>query len=499
MDSGPLPRRAIELARISDARKGDTHGVDGQVPDLDLLAGRLGWQVGPRATHVIVENDVSAYKRRLVTMPDGRRERRPHRPQFWEALAMLRDGRADGLIAVDLDRACRDPRDLEDLIDVVESSWPRIPVESLTGTLRLMTTSDISMARMLVAVANKASADTARRVADARRRQAEQGKWGGGKRPFGFGPDGITVDPGEAAEIRRAADAILAGVSLRQVTASLRDRGVPSVTGAKWDTQTVRGMLLRPRNAGLMVYRPNGGRGPRLYTDADITGKAPWGEILREETWRAVRDILTDPARRVGPGNTPRWLGSRIYRCGICGDGSTLVASGSTSSGHRYFRYFCREKGHLARAAIPCDTYVGAVVTERLARPNMATVLAPPAQEGADPVALEKEAGALRERLNEQARLHALGVIDGQQLAEGTASIRSQLDPVQDQLKVLSANDVLQGIAGNPDAARLWAEFDLGRKRAILRKLVTVTVFPAATRGRTFDYETVVFGPWHQG
>src|ERR1035441_10784406 len=44
--------------------------------------------------------------------------------------------------------------------------------------------------------------------------------------------------------------------------------------------------------------------------------------------------------------------------------------SGSTSNGRRYFRYFCREKGHLARAAVPCDEYVGAVVAAWLAGPD---------------------------------------------------------------------------------------------------------------------------------
>ena len=162
---------------------------------------------------------------------------------------MLADGRADGLIAYDLDRAVRDPRDLEDLIDVIEATG-RIRVESVTGTLRLDSDGDITMARVLLAVANKSSRDTARRVARARLRQATNGQFGGGKRPYGFEPDGVTVRESEAAEIRHAADAILAGVSLRQVTASLRDREVPTVTGADWDTQTVRDILLRPRNAG---------------------------------------------------------------------------------------------------------------------------------------------------------------------------------------------------------------------------------------------------------
>jgi len=187
-----VPDNAIVLARISDARDGDERGVSDQLADCLQLAARLG------------------------------------------------DGRADGLIAYDLDRTARDPRDLEDLIDVVEASRPRVPVESVTGTLRLDGDGDITMARVLLAVANKASRDTARRVARARLRQAQAGEFGGGKRRFGFEPDGVTIREEEAAEIRRAVDAVLSGVSLNQVTASLRERNVPTVTGRPWTTVTLR-------------------------------------------------------------------------------------------------------------------------------------------------------------------------------------------------------------------------------------------------------------------
>jgi site-specific DNA recombinase len=492
-----LPQCAIRLTRISDARDDDTKGVDAQGDDCDRHAGRIAWTTGPAATHHIVENDTSAFKRKKITLPDGRRELRTVRPGFRQVLAMLADGRADGLIAYDLDRAVRDPRDLEDLIDVVESKVPRIPVESVTGSLRLANDADVTMARVMVAVANKSSRDTARRVSRARQRQAEEGQWGGGKRPFGFEPDGVTVNPAEAAEIRRAADAILAGVSLRQVTASLREREVPTVKGAKWSTVTVRDMLLRPRNAALMVHRPNGGRGPRasrLYTDADVLGKAPWDAIIPEETWRAMRAILTDPARRVGPGNTPRWLGSRLYQCGICGDGTTLVVTGSTSNGHRYFRYTCRELGHLARAAVPCDKFVETTVTERLSRSDAADLLIPPVDGDRGAAELRREVADLRELLNEQARLHARGVIDGQQLAAGTRELRARLGPTEDKLGALENASPLVGIAGRPDAAAIWDGLDLGRKRAILRAAVTVTAFPAPPgrrRGGHFDHDSV--------
>ena len=165
----PAPRNAIILARLSDLRDDDERGADGQVSDGHDYARRIGWAIGPRLTHVIIENNeagsglrgVSAFKRRRIALPDGRAELRTVRPGFRRALAMLADGRADGLIALDLDRAMRDPRDLEDLIDLVEQSSPRIPVESVSGSLRLANDADITLARVMCAVANKASRDTA--------------------------------------------------------------------------------------------------------------------------------------------------------------------------------------------------------------------------------------------------------------------------------------------------------------------------------------------------
>lgn len=62
------PTNAIVLARISDARNGDDAGVSDQVKDGHTLARRLRWHVGPELTHVIIENDTSAFKRRRITL-----------------------------------------------------------------------------------------------------------------------------------------------------------------------------------------------------------------------------------------------------------------------------------------------------------------------------------------------------------------------------------------------------------------------------------------------
>ena len=121
MDATPLPKNAIILCRISDARDDDTAGVDDQERRGRELAERLGWGV----LRVVVENDVSAFKRRVTKLPNGTTALRTVRPDFRATVEALVSGEADGLIAYDLDRAVRDPRDLEDLIDAVETKKPR--------------------------------------------------------------------------------------------------------------------------------------------------------------------------------------------------------------------------------------------------------------------------------------------------------------------------------------------------------------------------------------
>ncbi len=477
------PQRALILARISDARDGDTHGVEGQIADCLALAARLGWRCGPSETHVVVENDTSAFKRKRIQLPDGSWALRTVRPGFRHALGMLASGEADGLIALDLDRTARDPRDLEDLIDVAESRSPRIPVESVTGSLRLANDADVSMARVMVAIANKSSRDTGRRVAAARRRKAESGQYGGGMRPFGFERDGVTVREAEAREIVNAADALLSGVPVRQIVADLRNRGIPTVTGATWRPTIMREILRRPRNAGLMVHR------------GEVVGKAPWAPILPEPTWRAVCAVLDDPARRTAAGNTPRWLLSGIATCSICG--STLHVWGQ-SRGRTAYR--CPNGGHVQRAAVRLDDYVTAVITTILGRPESAELIHV-RQPGTDLAAMRQEAKSLRELLDEQARLHARGVIDGQQLAAGSRELRGKLTSIEGALSAAARTDPLDGIAGNPDAAAAWERLDLGRRRAVINALCDIAILPAP-RGRLpgggYLDPTAIRFTWHR-
>lgn len=493
-----MSNRAIILARISDAEKIkaddgtvklDTTGVDDQVRRLTTFATGNGWDV----LRVIVENDTSAFKRRKIRLPSGETAMRTVRPGFREALDWLATDRADILVALDLDRAMRDPRDLEDLIDVVEANRPRVRAASITGSLRLDNDADITMARVMVAMANKSSRDTARRVSAARERQAMSGQFGGGRRPYGFEANGVTVRPDEAAVVRRIADAILAGVSVRAVARDLNADGVPTADGKPWRPTYVRDVVMRPRNAGLMVHK--GGTGRKTYGPADVVGRAPWDPIIPEDQLWAIVDKLSDPRRRTNPGPAPRHLLSGIATCPC---GSVVRVSGSGSKRNRPV-YACPVRGSGSHATCPqaeLDELVESLAIKILAR-DAADLIAPPAAD-VDVSALRSELVALRQRAATLAEDYAEGLIDRPAMLAGTKRVQARIEDVERRLADVAEVSPLAPFAGvesEEAARRVWDRLGIGAQREVIRAIMTVRLRPVGRGRRPHVTERVTIEP----
>lgn len=334
--------------RISDDKAGEGAGVARQEADCRALIERHGWTVA----EVYLENDTSEFKRKRVTLPDGSSAMRVVRPAFRQMLDDLASGAADALVAYDLDRIARDPRDLEDLIDVVERR--QVPTRTVTGSLDLSTDAGITMSRVLLAMANKSSRDTARRVTRKHLDLAEQGKVGGGGiRGFGYQRDGLTVDESEAEVLRDVAAAILEGQSLKSIAKSLDARGVPTVRGGPWNARSVHSAVSKARVAGLREHR------------GEIVGKAVWPAILDEDTWTRVRLALE--GRSQGSTNRlVRWLTS-ILVCSSCGQ---PLPGGTGNAGPRYW---CKDGcGQIAVSALRAEATVEQIILAYLARPDIA-------------------------------------------------------------------------------------------------------------------------------
>lgn len=502
--------------RLSDVADDGTTSLDYKEKLLRQRADQLGWTVA----RVVVENDLtgdgnvkpaSAFKRQRVKnrdgswaqTPDGRPVYRVHRPGFRAMLNDLCDGKAQAVIAEDLDRTFRDPRDLEDFIDVCEAY--KVNARSLSGSLTFTdggTDSEITMARNMVSFANKSSRDTARRVAQARERRAASGRNGGGRRPYGFrSVDGaLTIDKAEAAVLRRAAEAVLAApvshaalsnlaqgheaVTLKALARDLRDKKVPTVTGKAWSADTLRGALVKPMVAGLSIHHGQEVVVPEPRPDWMVH------PILTPDVWHAVVAKLEDPARRSSTGNAPKWLGSGIYLCGRDDCGAVCHVSGS---GNKAPRYVCSAHQHLGRVAQALDAFVEAHLLTWLSQPEAARLLAPVAP-GVDAPALRRALKVHQGRLTEIAEDYDADRITRAQMLTQTASRRAKITKIEDQLGAATERDPLAGIAGNPDAAGVWETLTLEQRREVLRRVLSVTLLPTG-RGRGFKPESVRIDP----
>ena len=446
----PTARRAAIYTRISQDREGAGLGVERQEADCRALAEQLGWTI----VTVHSDNDLSAYSGKP-------------RPGYLALLADLRAGFADAVVCWHTDRLHRSPSELEDYITVCERGG--VPTQTVkAGPLDLASPSGRMIARQLGAVARYEVEHQIERQQRARLQAATAGRWGGGRRPYGYGADGLTVMKAEAETLQWAAAQILAGVSLNAVVAKLNARGARTSTGRPWKPTELRRALCRPRNAGLMVHR------------GQVIGRADWPPILDDGTWRGVCAVLGDPARRTNTSVARRWLLSGLALCGVCGD---PVRSFSASAKRRKTKpvYTCRTGKHVIRNAAEVDAYVEAVILERLSRPDARELLAP--DQRTDTAALHTRDTALRERLDELGRLYGDGAIDALQLQAATVSIRTQREQITAEMAAASRGSVLAGIADAPDPAKVWEGLDLSRRRAIIDTLATITILPAR-RGR---------------
>lgn len=485
--------------RFSDSRL--EGALDGREAKLRAEADRLGWIVA----RVVLENDAprqeggkmrpaSAFKRRAVRTASGEVVRdkdtgrpvmRVIRPGWQSVIADLKTGRASAVLAEDLDRACRDPRDLEDLLDACQQRGAS--ARSISGSLVLTnggTDSEKFMARVMVAQAHKSSSDTSRRTADARTRYHGQ-SYGGGLRPFGYEHVAETekyhrtlmVVPDEAAIIRAAtADILDRDISLAAIVRDLRARGAVTVTGKPWTSQKLRQALIKPAVAGL----------------ADLHGElrvAPWPAILERDTWEKLRAKLEDPARRNTTGNEPKHLLSLIAQCGICADGSTLYSTGASHRGGA--GYACPNGGmHLRRNRVHLDRYVDDLIVEWLERYGKTALKPPPRRAGVNAPALRAEAKRLTAAKASQMKMHAAGRIHDAELETGLAEIYDRLAVIGAQLAVSDQPDPLAEFREAP-ARAVWRSLSLARKRAIVRLVAEITVMPTARRGPGFDEDAI--------
>lgn len=247
---------AVGYARISKDDALEGRGVARQSEDIAAVCARNDWDL----QEVLIDNDISAS--RYTTKP---------RPGYEKLLQLIVDRSINRAVVYDLDRLLRIPRQLEDLIDLVEK-FPGVEIHTVTGHIDLTSSTGRYMARTIVNHAAMDSDNASRRLRRAFEQKAREGK-PHGPRPFGYEADGVTPQDEEAKLIQEAAADILSGMSLNAIARRWNDLGVLTPQRAReWSGTVVKAVLVNPRQAGMRHHR---------------------GELTKADAWPANLDRRT--------------------------------------------------------------------------------------------------------------------------------------------------------------------------------------------------------------
>ncbi|MCF3960397.1 recombinase family protein [Streptomyces fuscigenes] len=295
-----MARNVGIYTRISRDDEGDSLGVARQRQDCERLTDLRSWQ----AVKVYEDNDVSAFKRNVV------------RDEFELMLTDLRAGLIDGVVAYDLDRLARQPRDLERLIEVFDDR-PRLEFATVTNDVNLGTPDGRTMARIMVAFANKSSHDASRRIKRKHLELAQQGKDSGGPAPYGWRKDDRSkVDAAAAEVIREAQREVLAGVRIGTIRTRWQEQGFgnPREGTKRMAHHHVEHILTNPRLVGYRTYH-----GEILHGEDGRPIMGEWEPINTLEEWEAVCSAVAERKQKhPGKALARKYLMSGIARCGLC-------------------------------------------------------------------------------------------------------------------------------------------------------------------------------------
>ncbi|MEQ4720173.1 recombinase family protein [Nonomuraea sp. B19D2] len=464
---------------------GDAEQVTNQLADMRTHVAGVGGTIGKE----FPENNVSAFRRVRVLLPDGTYGYRVVRPDWDAMMTALRRGHFNALCLPNIDRGMRDPRDLEDLIDLVEHYG--VYVTSMTGTIDLTTDEGISSARHEVNQRNQESRNMSRRMQTGNRRAAMKGRnSGGGTRPFGWRNDRVRVNKREAKHILREIPRLLSGVRPATIAVEWNERGIPTVSGkAKWRAMTIVQIFTNPRLCGWKIYRDE------VLADADGNPvKGVWEPIITEEQHHALITAIRPPKvarKNRGRGHTMKYLLSPFIRCGKCNARMYGgIAEYSKKTGEPVVVYRCPAKGWggcngVARQAVPFDEAITALVQMEQAKIKLRKAKEVP------PWDKEDELRDLMKQIKECTEAYKAKRITGGRFFALIEDLERDESRLKAEKRKHEAKRETRAALEIPDLADEWGrpDFTLEQKHAAIAKSIkAIIIHPASRRGRVaFD------------
>jgi site-specific DNA recombinase len=460
--------RAAIYTRISEDPRGLEHGVARQLEDCKQLAARRGWDVVATYT----DNDISALKGQ-------------QRPRYDEMMSAARRSEFDRVVSYGLSRLWRDRKERAEAIETLSKA--RISVALVKGSdLDLTSAAGRMYAGVLGEFDTAESEIKAERVARAARQRAEEGRANGAcaygwRRVYQRDAQGRVlgwkdeVDEPAAEVVRSIVRDLLAGMTLRAITARLNDAGTTAPLGRRWITSSVRKLAIRDLNIGIRRH------GKDAY-------QAAWEPIVNEGDHVRVKALLSDPKRRTQKAATrTHLLTFGIGQCGVC-EGA-LVVSRKGPKGKKTSLYVCKDRGCVGRREEWVDELVVATLCERLSKPDALAIFH---TDDSKMDAARRKVAELRARLDGAADAYAAGLIDTGQLTRITERVRPALDAAERSARpAVGIPTVVHDLIDADDTRVAWDELSISQQRAVLESLRIEVIVKPARGGPGFNPESV--------
>jgi site-specific DNA recombinase len=442
-------------------------GVERQEKLCRELAHRHGWKIA----EAFIDNNRSA----------SEYAKRP-RPRYKDLLTAIRESRVARVLCYKVDRLYRQPRELQDLLDLAKEGHAVEIMQVHGGSLDLTSGYGQAMAEFGVSMAKLETRNTSDRIRDEQKQRRAKGLPNGSPRAFGWQTDGVTPDRKESKVLVKAMNDVLAGRSLGDIAREWNEKKVKA--GRTWATVDVGRVLRLPRHAGL------------LYHKGSFIKEGSWTPVLPPEKWKQMVAILNNRSRVIGIPRRRSML-TNILRCGSC---SGPMRRTSVNGGVKI--WICpggpglRGCGHVSVRVDRVEPLIVDSVFDYVDHTDLAALIAQSDPDASARATISKQLNALDQREDEAASLFAAKKITGRMAERITNDINSQRGELEGRLGTLIKHDALSQYAGKAGALRrAWPSLSMDHRRAVISEAIgTVAIMPARVRGAKFDPSRIAIG-----
>lgn len=442
--------RCVIYARQSKTRDG-SESIDTQIEACRRAAERMGFEV----VEVLSE----------APSTSGYQNRGKSRKEFQVLLSGFGDGKWDMVMAYKTDRLSRGGGPgWAPLLDEIEGAKLDLD-HSVATPSGFVSEFEIGIR---ASMDREESKKLSERMSDIAARKAIQGRPQGGRRPFGYQRDMVTLDPTEAPVLKRMGEMLLKGESYKHIAYWLNEQGYRTTTGKLWYPVTVRNSLRRPRYAGIRVHE-------------GVEYKGVWDPIFTYEEWKAIQLVMKSRKDKAGERPIARkYLLTGLVVCGKCANFLNGETKRDIPSRPLRRVYYCRVQGDSApgkgcggvtRNADALEHFIRELICHRLDTSELASMLE--SQEDTTRLSeLLKERDLIVKRKDGLIDDYADGTLDKAALTRAQARVERRLCEIDGRLDELRLQRVNVALSAGESVRDAWMSHSDGWRFELASALI---------------------------